>query len=254
MRWIWLVLCGVCSSASAQISPPGLGAAQTAGWLALGARQDLDARDRRESMTYVGLGAVSDIEGADPLRRPAIVVVNQELYDQFAPQWTYSLALSYRRQNEYEEGHVALRQRELRVYGRFSHVCKRGRFKLTDTLRPEARNFFGGAEETFQFRLRARAQLAVAVDRAGQHRVLGSAEALGALNRTPAQWSAFRYTESRFCLYYSLDREPVAFNVGYMNNLLGRGAQLIDVHYLAFDITWKNPFGKPTRQPTEYLE
>jgi hypothetical protein len=234
----------VSSSVRAQISPPGLGEAETATWMAAGVRQQLDAADRRESMTYVGLGAVSEHLGVP--NEPAILVVNEEISDKFAERWTYSFALSYRRQNEYAPTEPVERRQELRFYGRFSNVLKTGRLKLTSTFRPELRTFyttsFAPAAEPLQLRFRVREQLAVQLDANAVHRLIGSAEVLSSI----ATLGDCAYRESRFYLCYSLDRErwPVVLNVGYMNDLIGRGSAIADVHYLAFDVTWVNPFGK----------
>jgi hypothetical protein len=249
MRWWIVVLSLVCSApAAAQISPPGLGEAETAEWFALGLRQDLDAR--RASMTYVGVGAVAEHQ-AQP-NEPAILVLNEEISDQLAEHWSYSYALSYRRQNEYflHDSAVA-KQQELRMYGRLNGVLRAGRLKLTTTFRPELRTFytvhFARAEEPLQLRLRVREQATVALDAHAVHRLIGSAEVLSSVAKGPSGWSELGYRESRFCVYYSLDREqwPVVINVGYMNDLIGSAGAVTDVHYLALDLTWENPFGTP---------
>ncbi|HEX5660296.1 MAG TPA: hypothetical protein VFX59_24040 [Polyangiales bacterium] len=246
MRWIVLGLSMWCATASAQISPPGLGEAETATWVAAGVRQQLDAR--RASMTYAGAGAVN--EHLELPNEPAILVVNEELYDKFAEHWVYSLALSYRRQNEYSLHEAVERRQEVRFYGRLSNVLQAGRLKLSSTFRPELRTFyttsFAPDDEPLQLRFRVREQLAVRLDTNGVHHVIGSAEVLSSIAKA-RRWGELAYRESRFCLYYSLDREqwPVVLNVGYMNDLIGRGSAVADVHYLAFDVTWENPFGKP---------
>jgi hypothetical protein len=243
---LWLALT---SHASAQISPPGLGDTNTAAWFAVGARQDLDADQRRQSMTYVGVGSVSHQgNDADPLRTPAIVVLNEEVSDRFARHWQYSLAVSYRRRHGTEGV-----EQELRSYTRFAHIAEQGRFKVTHTVRPELRTFlntrFQPLDEALELRLRFRSQLSVALDRAREQHLIGSAELLAATTRARGlrRWTELGYRESRFCLYYALARErwPCTLHVGYMNDLIGRGSELRDVHYLALDISWNNPFGKP---------
>lgn len=245
----WIFVCSLLCAAPAwaQISPPGLGEAETASWVAAGLRQDLDARGRFQSLSYVGVGAISDHD-LDPLRRPAIMVLNEEVYDRFAKVFQYSLALSYRRQYLYRT-HERELQQELRFYGRFSHVLRRRRFKLTSTLRPELRSFYTPAfaprDEPLQLRFRLREQLSYSLDRSERQRLIGSAEVLSSIAKTGAGWSRFDYRESRFCLYYSLapSGSLVVVDVGYMNDLLGQGEALTDVHYLALDVTWQNPFG-----------
>jgi hypothetical protein len=66
------------------------------------------------------------------------------------------------------------------------------------------------------------------------------------LNSIARPRGEFAYRKSRFCLYCSPDREPwaVVLNVGYMNDSIGRGSAMADVHYLAFAVTWVNPFGR----------
>jgi hypothetical protein len=250
MRWSMLVVTLLWSvPVAAQISPPGLGDAKTAAWIAAGVRQDLDAVERRESMTYVGVGAVR--EGFGVPDQPAIVVVNEEIYDRFHEHWTYSYALSYRRQKQYSlQDDSVERRQELRFYGRFSNVLQAGALRLITTFRPELRTFytpgFARAEEPLEFRFRVRSQFAMRLDTAGVHRLIGSAEVLSSIAKA-SHWGDLGYRESRFCVYYSLDRAswPVTLNVGYMNDLLGRGDKLADVHYVALDVIWENPFGKP---------
>ncbi len=258
--WIILLLLSVVAPAAAQLSPPGLDEAVTASWQAAGIRQDLDPKGRRQSMTYVGLGLVS--EHASAPDQFAIFVLNQEFHDAFSKHFTYSYAISLRRQNSYSlhDPRAVHRDEEVRFYSRFSNVLHAGRLKLTSTVRPELRTFYttslGLAESPPQLRFRFREQAAVKVDKRGAHRVVGSAELLTSVAKEGGNWDDFGYRESRFCLYWSLDRDtwPVVLDVGYMNNLLGRGEQLADVHYLALDVIWKNPFGKPAVKPREYLE
>ena len=250
-------------AAYAQLSPPGLGPTKTASWTALGVRQALDAVGRRESVTYAGMGTISQPDGYNPFADPAIFVLNEEVYDRFHENWSYSVALSYRRQYQYEdEAPFALAdpaiQHELRLYGRISGAFEIARLKLVNTLRPEIRSFFadgGPASEALQFRFRLRSQATVRLDPEDTHRLVMSAEVLTTVAKERAEgqttrtWSSLDYSESRFCLYYSWNgEEPFSFDVGYMNDLMGRGASLADAHYLAFDFVWKNPFGAPHRR------
>lgn len=243
--------------AAAQLSPPGLGPAETATWTAIGVRQDLDALRRRELMTYLGTGTIRQHDDVNPLGRPSIWVLNQELYDHFRTDLFYSIALSYRRQKQYEPvaPHAAadapLKQ-ELRLYGRFGRTFGLGRLKLTSAFRPELRGFFGaglgGHEEPLELRFRLKTQVAWTVDLSGVHRVLASGEVLAAVARDrEGAWSSLAYRESRLCLYYSISpkRAPLVVDVGYMNDVLGTGAALVDVHYLAVDIVWHSPLARP---------
>lgn len=266
----WLFLECFSMRAQAQLSPPGLGPAHTASWFATGIRQDLDAAQRWESMTYAGFGATSQPDDYNPLQRPALFVLNQEFYDQYAKSWLYSFAVSYRRQNEYEgtSPYGAADpsfKHELRFYGRYSHALSISRFKLVSTLRPELRTFYSpdlGAQEFLQFRARFRSQGKWQLDEKGVHRIIASAEVLASIGKTHTHsgWTDFGYRETRFCLYYSLSVPswPFVIDIGYMNDLLGTARPLTDVHYLAFDITWDNPFGTPkhreNQKPAGYLE
>src|SRR5262245_2042665 len=87
----------------AQISPPGLGETNTASWLAIGIRQSLDTASKKQSVTYVGNGTISGFGTGNPFQKQAILVINEEFYNQFQQHWQYSVAVSYRRQNQYEE-------------------------------------------------------------------------------------------------------------------------------------------------------
>jgi hypothetical protein len=254
---------------AAQLSPPGLGPAKTATWTAIGLRQDLDDRDRWESMTYVGVGTVSPLNQRNAFARPAILVLNQEFYDQFKKQWVYSFALSYRYQHRYQksapyEAESPPTQQEFRLYGRYSHVLALHSFKLTNTFRPELRTFFGPGlgpgTEVLQFRFRLRTQLAWTIDNPGVHRLVTSAEALFAVRKErDVGWGDFAYTESRFCLYWSINSKhmPIIVDIGYMNDLVGTGSSRFDAHYVAFDMVWENPFGSRKRKaelPIEYQQ
>ncbi|HYK76803.1 MAG TPA: hypothetical protein VEV16_07490 [Daejeonella sp.] len=251
--------CMLGNIALAQISPPGLGKVQAASWFALALRQDLDTLHKKQSVTYIGLGRISDPSGdGNPFKKQAMFVLNEELYNHYRPNWQYSYALSYRRQNLYEDtppfaaSHPNVEQ-EFRIYGRYAYITGSSKLKWTTTLRQEFRKFFDPAfkktDENFQFRTRLKTQLAVNLDQKNIHKLTGSAEALFSISRDnfpEKTWTGFSYRESRFCLYYTLSPQkiPLVFDLGYMNNLLGKGHSTNDAHYLALDIIWENPFGK----------
>ncbi len=240
----------------AQISPPGLGKANTADWFAFGIRQELDTIESKgwQSMSYIGLGRKSNPDNYDPLFKRTIFVINQEFYHQFHSRWQYSVALSYRRQDEYlnnppyEHSNPGLKQ-EFRFYGRFSYILKTARIKFVPTLRQEFRKFytpgFKNLTENYQFRSRFRLQLTVNFDSKKTRRLIVSSEQLFSISKEtpPNTWTGFNYRESRFSLYYSLLPKtlPFIFSIGYMNNLVGL-TKTYDVHYLAFDIVIENPF------------
>lgn len=242
-------------AAFAQISPPGLGEAKTASWFAVGMRQDLNSNKSWQSMTYVGLGRKSNPTNENPTFKPAILVLNQEFYHPFSKSWQTSFALSYRRQHEYEEESSYLPanpaiQQEFRLYGRMSKSFHVQRFSVTPTFRQEIRRFyrpdFKNSDEPLQLRSRFRVQVSTNLDQKKKHKVMVSSEQLfttSQTNHTPT-WSKFAYKESRFMLYYSYSPVslPVTLDIGYMNNLIGKGNPN-SVHYIAFDIIVKNPFG-----------
>lgn len=249
--YLLVLLLFTARTSPAQISPPGLGTANTAAWMALGVKQDLDSAKQKQLVTYLGMGRKSDPDNDNPYHKPAIFVVNEEFYHQFKKHWQYSVALSYRRQNEYahtapfEKADPGIRQ-ELRAYGRLSYLLKKSRVKFVGTLRQEFRSFFAPGftpwREDMQLRTRLRAQLTLELDAHKTHRLVGSAEALFASSHENA-WSAFAYGESRFCAYYSLSPQhiPFMFDLGYMKDVIGQN-HVEQVDYIAVDVIWLNPF------------
>ncbi len=251
-----MILLVFASKSFSQISPPGLGKANTADWFALGIRQKLDAIEGKgwQSMSYIGLGRKSNPDNYDPFYKSAILVVNQEFYHQFHKDWQYSLALSYRIQDAYldkvpyEHDTPNLKQ-EFRLYSRLSYIFSTSRIKLVPTFRQEFRKYyspdFQNNNENFQFRSRFRLQLTANLDNKKQHRLTLGSELLLSISKenTPDTWTDFNYRESRFSLYYSFSPKtlPFIFSVGYMNNLVGY-KNPYKVHYLAFDIVIESPF------------
>ncbi|NIG54589.1 DUF2490 domain-containing protein [Chitinophaga sp. Cy-1792] len=240
------------ATTAAQISPPGLGKANTASWMALGIRQPLDSAGKVESLTYIGLGRTSNpTADANPLHHQAILVLNQEFYHHYRKNREYSYAISYRRQNNYEEAypyHSAdpAFEQEFRLYGRYAITTPLGHLKWKNTLRQEFRKFFAPAftpaEEDFQFRTRLKSQLSIPLG-TGTNKLSTSAEILFAVSKEnePRQWSGWGYKETRFTVYYTVHPKhlPVTIDIGYMNDLLGTGGNLTDVHYMAVDIIWE---------------
>jgi hypothetical protein len=247
--------------AIAQLTPPGLGKANTAFWTAFGVRQRLSKSERWESMTYTGFGSISHPSNYNLFEKPAMFVLNQEFYDRFRKDLAYSFALSVRRQHlyldspPYEEDDPAARA-EFRVYGRFIHTLHFGDVQLENALRPEIRTFYPRTtgQEALQFRLRLRTKVQWAMDPAQVHRLIGSAEVLASMEKERGSgFGTFEYREVRFCAYYSFSPENLAwtFDFGYMNNLLGSSQPLVDANVLAIDVVWKNPFGKPHAERPE---
>lgn len=244
-------------STFAQLSPPGLGKAKTASWFAFGVKQSLDSLKKKESTTYIGLGRKSNPDARNPLSKMAILVINEEISNHYSEHWTYSYALSYRRSNlydsyaPYEELNPAIEQ-EFRVYGRYSYLLGTEGVKWKNTVRQEFRKFFNPdfsqTDENFQLRTRLKTQLNVDLGTQKIHHLIGSVEALFAISKEHSpknKWSKFGYKESRFGLYYSVTPHdiPFVFDLGYMHNIIGK-SDVVDVNYIAFDVIWKNPFGK----------
>jgi len=235
---------------NAQVSPPGLGDTNGASWYAVGLRQDLN--EKIESMTYVGLGLKSDEDNYNIAAKPAIIVMNQELYHQLDKHWKVSYALSYRKQMEYsmdDDIENVATQNEMRIYGRAAYSTTIGRVKLTQTARQEARKFvdshWKNTEEPIQLRSRLKSQISVSLDTDNHHTITGGAEMLFATskNNITKKWSKMKYKESRFTLFYTYkpQKTPIAISVGYMNNLIEKNTTH-STHYTSIDLTWENPF------------
>ncbi len=240
----------------AQINPPGLGKTNLASWFAIGIRQELDTIEGKgwQSMSYIGAARKSTPDNHNLFMQPAILIVNQEFHHQFHHNWQYSIAASYRRQQEYlktapyELDSPKLKQ-EFRIYSRLSYIFKVSRIKITPTIRQEIRKFcssdFKPVSEDWQFRSRIRIQLSINLDARKIHRLIASSEQLFSISKKskPKQWTDFNYRESRFSIYYSFSPQnlPLIFNFGYMNNLVGNKNPYCG-HYLAFDVIVENPF------------
>ena len=271
-RFLFLFLTGLSmlnvGRSYAQISPPGLGEANTASWFAFGVRQSLDSASKIQSFTYVGLGRTSNPITNNPVQQQAIFVLNQEFYHRFHKHWHYSLALSYRNQNEYEaaapyEAASPAHQQEIRVYGRYMYQLKVRNFKFVATYRQEFRSFFEPdftqVDTRYQLRSRFRLQASLTLDENKVHRISASVEALFSSSQSTDpenHWSTFAYKETRLCFYYSIDpkNSSLIYNIGYMNDLLGRGTDLKSVSYIAFDVIWENPFKPFKREVLKPIE
>jgi hypothetical protein len=240
-----------CLIAHAQLSPPGLGETHSAYWSAAGIRQKIN--EKNTSLTYIGTGRISGPEEENPLDKPSIFVVNEEMYHKINTAWQYSYALSYRRQHHYSHlvtnPHDAEIHQEYRAYGRLSYSSTFGAFKWKNTLRQEVRKFFnpefGDIENSLQLRTRLKTQFSAALNNTSSSAITASAEALFSIPHDAAEnWGNYEYKESRFCLYYTYHPKelPVTFDLGYMNDLIGKGHEVTDANYLAFDIILENPF------------
>ena len=239
---------------NAQVSPPGLGDVNAASWMALGVRQDLNENKTFESMTYVGYGATSDDDNYALISKPTIIVLNQEFSNDLNQHLKLSYALSYRNQKEYEIDELTANefsktQQEIRVYSKLAYINKFGRVKLTQTARQEVRKFvdsnWKNTTNPLQLRTRLKTQIAVSLDQEEQHTLTFGAESLfgTSKNNFTKKWSSFKYNESRFTAFYTFRPIdiPVAFSVGYMNNLIQKNTTH-SVHYASLDLVFEDPF------------
>ncbi|KMQ58492.1 hypothetical protein ACM46_22605 [Chryseobacterium angstadtii] len=253
---IGISLLGLYSSLYAQISPPGLGEANTASWLAFGVKRKLDSLGKKQTLSYIALGRKSSPDDYNLVSKQAIIVLNHEMYHSFAPNQQYSYAVSYRRQPKYESSapyeKEAIEQ-EVRVYGRYAYTFALGkRWKLKNTIRQEFRKFFDSdfhqTEENFQLRTRIKSQLTYNVSPKNNHKLALSAESLFStsyLHDSEQKWTPFGYKEVRIAAYYmfSIPHSPFTVDIGYVDDLI-RGSKSIrkgGVHYLAADLIWNLP-------------
>jgi len=242
----------------AQIIPPGLGnATNIANWFAVGIKQDLNSNNGKgwESSTSVGIGSMSSPNNHNPLEKMAIIVLNQEFTNRFHDDWEYSLAFSYRRQNQYSDTEPYEKEdppfkQEFRLYGKFSYILKTDFVEITPTVRQEVQKYFtpdfGSPSETLRLRSRFRLKFMFPITQDNQHRILLFSEQLFSTSYLHEQkeWTNFGYKDSRFSIYYSLSPKkiPWTFNIGYMNHLIGT-KKPTSSHSIGVDMIWKNPFG-----------
>ncbi|PWN62116.1 hypothetical protein C1638_016545 [Chryseobacterium oncorhynchi] len=247
------------SVVNAQISPPGLGDANTAFWSAFGVKRELDSLGKKQTMSYIALGRKSSPDNDNLLAKQAIFVLNHEIYNSFAPHQQYSYAISYRRQPQYESDAPYEKEnteQEFRIYGRYAYTFNLGKkFKLKNTVRQEFRKFFDAdfhkVEEDFQLRTRIKSQLTYNLSPTNNQKLALSAEALFSvshLNEPDQHWNSFGYREMRLSAYYmfNIPHSPFTVDIGYMDDLI-RGSKSIHkggVHYLAADLIWNIPYKK----------
>lgn len=242
---------------SGQISPPGEGRTKTGSWFAIGWQQYLDKASKVKSMTYVGVGRKSTPEDGNAFYRQAIWIFNQEVYRSVGQHGQVSLALSYRRQNEYQdqapfEKEIPSVQQEFRLYSRISWGIHFGRIKLSPTFRQELRRFyspvFTNVEEITQLRSRIRLQCTIPLDKKKRHALILNSEQLlsTSLKQNEQHWTPFKYKESRFSIFweYAIPDAPVLFHIGYMNNP-AQSEHSYDAHIIALDCVFskKPPSG-----------
>lgn len=245
-----------------QVIPPGVGKANTSSWVAFGLRQELDTIEGKgwRYMTYFGIGRKSNPSNYNPIFKPAILVLNKEVYYQFNKKCQSSFALSYRKQDEYlkEEPYnhdISQYKQEFRISGGLSYIFKQNKIKLVPTLRQEFRKYysldFKNIEEIYQFRTRIRIQLSYTIDVKKIHQLIFSSEQLFSTSKYQLinEFGDYKYNENLLSLYYSYSprKKFLIFNIGYMNNLVGY-KKIYYVHCIAFDIIIENPFKLKTNE------
>ncbi|MBS1614429.1 MAG: DUF2490 domain-containing protein [Bacteroidetes bacterium] len=214
----------------------------------------MDTLKRWQSMTYIGIGRKSNPNSYDPFLKQAILVVNQEFYYHPNKHFKYSLALSYRRQDEYADSapyqHEAdYFKQEFRLYGRASYILPIRFVKLALTAREEFRKFytpkFKNHGENFELRTRFKVQLSINLNKSKTQKLSVSSEQLFAISEEAEhkKWSGFDYRESRLTLYYSLSphKLPLSFDIGYMGEVVGNNHPYV-VHHIAVDVIMHNLF------------
>lgn len=243
-----------------QISPPGLSDMHIASWWAVGLDQKIGQSSKSHSITYVGFGRMSDPDSKNLFAKPSIFILNEEYKQQFTDHLSYSAALSYRRQNLYEEkapyeASTPSIQQEFRVYGKFSYRDHWENNKWNVDFRPEFRKFYGPSfskiNPVIAFRTRFKAKARIPLTKDKVHQLILSAEALfeNENNRQEdgitKDWTGFQYSDMRFCIYYRLapDDWPIYAELGYMNQLEGADPA-ISRHHIGFDIVFRDLLSK----------
>ncbi len=265
---LFLLMCAG-TLVQAQISPPGLGDANTAFWSAFGVKRQLDSLGKKQALSYIAIGRKSSPDNNALFSRQAIFVLNHEVYHSFAPHQQYSYAISYRRQPQYESEAPYDKEnteQEFRIYGRYAYTFDLGeKLKLKNTVRQEFRKFFDAdfhkVEEDFQLRTRIKSQLTYNLSPKNNQKLAISAEALFSishLNEPAPEWGNFGYREMRIAAYYmfTIPNSPFTVDIGYMDDLI-RGSRSIHhggVHYLAADLIWNIPYKKTTTTGQNYAD
>ncbi|MFC3160917.1 Protein of unknown function [Chryseobacterium arachidis] len=243
----------------AQISPPGLGDANTAFWSAFGVKRNLDSLGNKQTLSYVAIGRKSSPDNENLFSKQAIVVLNHEVYHSFDPHQQYGYAISYRRQPKYESEAPYEKEgteQEFRLYGRYAYTFNFGeKWKFKNTIRQEFRKFFDAdfhdVDEDFQLRTRLKSQVTYHLSQKNNQKLALSVEELFSasyLNEPTAKWTSFGYREMRIAAYYifNIPNSPFTVDIGYMDDLI-RDSKSIHkggVHYFAADLVWNLPYNK----------
>jgi len=240
-------------SGYSQIIPAGLGKIDAGSWFALGWQEDI-GQNQWSSTTYFGVGRRNEEGSMDPFQNHALLVLNQEFKNRFHNRWEYSLAGGYRKQNlsGINNQHPDKRndyKQEFRMYGRLSYLYRTGNLHITPTLRQELIKYYDSGfkdySESIRLRSRFRIKFYYPLDSKAQHGIAAYSEQLFSVSQSGIsnEWGNFRYSDSRFSLYYSWSPSelPFAINAGYMCNVIGKRGDHT-AHYLGVDLLLKNIF------------
>lgn len=238
-------------SGYSQIIPAGLGEIDAGSWFALGWQQNI-GQNQWSSTTYFGVGRRNEEGFKNPFQNHALLVLNQEFKNRFHDRWEYSLAGGYRNLTGINNQHPDKRnddKQEFRIYGRLSYLYQTGKLRITPTLRQEFIKYydpdFKDYSESIRLRSRFRVKFYYPIDTKAQHGIAVYSEQLFSISQSGIsnEWGNFRYSDSRFSLYYSWSPSelPLAINVGYMCNVIGKKWDHT-AHYLGVDLLLKNIF------------
>ncbi|WP_207435593.1 DUF2490 domain-containing protein [Sabulibacter ruber] len=239
------------SSAHAQISPPGVGSTKGVSWGAIGLTQHLGTR--WVSSTYVGVARESDPDNWALFKKQGLLVLNEEISYGVNSHWQFSVAGSFRRQNEYSseppyEREDPAHKKEVRFYSRLQYKHQLKRVAITYTFRPEWRSFYQSSETPLatpkEIRIRLKAQASIPLNQAHSNFLIGGNEVLTVTDKTKENtWSAYHFTEDRLSLYFRhvFAHSPLSVDLGLMEQFKPHGHK---TSYLAFDVQLQDPFGK----------
>lgn len=239
----------------AQLTPPGLGSNSKMNlWFAAGLDQKLDSIGKWSSMTYFGMAGQSTAENLNVFERLCILVINEEVKFKFKPTWSTSLAISYRHQNEYEKvfPYLAAEDRfkqEFRIYSRITKSWKK-KWIPSIALRQEFRKFYNPAFRNWKisaaFRSRLKFQSEISLTPKHHLSAILGAEFLFSTEFQEAtqSWKHFQYGETRLSaiISYRPGNRKIAYNIGYMDDLLHVPAGEKSVHYISVSVVFKDIF------------
>lgn len=226
--------------AVAQISPPGLDDTRAVVWGAVGLTQNLGAK--WQSMVYLGASRESNPTNYSFLSKPAISVIDFSQLYRFNDHWSLSGAVSYRKQNRYnddppyEAKNPGIRD-ERRYYMRLYYRHKIGRIALTYSFRPEFRTYHPSAI-LYEYRFRLKAQAAISLNKTASSQFIIGDEILTVAE---PRFADYHYTENRATTYFrhTFKRPRLIADAGLMYQLIDK--ELIT--HLAFDLIFIDPFG-----------